>query len=30
MSEETMVELVQAALEARGIEDRVEAAGQCR
>jgi hypothetical protein len=28
MSEERMVELVQDALEARGIEDRIEAAGQ--
>jgi hypothetical protein len=28
MSEETMVELVQRALEARGIDDRVEAVGQ--
>jgi hypothetical protein len=28
MSEEKMVELVQGALHARGIEDRVEAAGQ--
>ena len=28
MSEETMVELLQGALEERGIEDRVEAAGQ--
>jgi hypothetical protein len=28
MSEETMVELVQKALEARGIDDRVEAVGQ--